>query len=150
MMAIREVGVGDSRLVYEALRELRLHLGSVEEVARQVDEVQRPEGYRLVGSFVAGEDSAAACAGFRVAHNTAWGFHMYVDDLSTRAVNRRQGHGGALVDWLLAEARRLGCQELHLDSGHHRHQAHRLYLGHGLRISAHHFRTELDDPPATK
>lgn len=47
----------------------------------------------------------------------AWGHHLYVDDLSTAPEGRRQGHAGALLDWLIEEGRRLGCSQLHLDSG---------------------------------
>jgi hypothetical protein len=49
------------------------------------------------------------------------------------------------MGWLLAEARRLGCDELHLDSGvgADRTDAHRLYLNQGMRISAHHFGIKL-------
>lgn len=146
-MAIRELGQGETGLAYEAMLELRPHLGTPEAMTRRIDELQRPEGFRLVAAFVDGEGAAAACAGFRVAHNTAWGHHLYVDDLSTRAANRRQGHAGALLDWLFAEARRLGCEQLHLDSGHHRHDAHRVYLNHGLQIGAHHFRADLKPEP---
>jgi hypothetical protein len=45
------------------------------------------------------------------------------------------------MDWLDQEAARLGCEGLHLDSGvaADRAPAHRLYMRHKLRISAHHF-----------
>lgn len=43
------------------------------------------------------------------------------------------------MDWLLAEAKRRGCAELHLDSGAHRFSAHRLYHSRRLEISSHHF-----------
>ena len=44
-----------------------------------------------------------------------------------------------------AEARRSGCEGLHLDSGvgADRAPAHRLYVRHELRISAHHFERDL-------
>jgi GNAT superfamily N-acetyltransferase len=70
-----------------------------------------------------------------------WGHHLYVDDLSTAPQGRRQGHAGALLDWLIEEGRRLGCGQLHLDSGvgPERFDAHRLYHNHGLAIYSHHF-----------
>ena len=54
---------------------------------------------------------------------------------------RRRGHGAALLAWLAEEAARLGCDQLHLDSGVglDRADARRLYLNAGLVISAHHF-----------
>ncbi|MGI8609441.1 MAG: GNAT family N-acetyltransferase [Candidatus Dormibacteria bacterium] len=146
-MVIRELGPGEAGLAYAAMLELRPDIGTREEMVRRIDDLQRPEGFRLVASFSEGDDTAAAaCAGFRVGHNTAWGHHVYIDDLSTRATARQQGHAGALLDWLFTEARRLGCEQLHLDSGHHRHDAHRVYLAHGMQISAHHFRADLEAP----
>jgi GNAT superfamily N-acetyltransferase len=112
-----------------------------DEFVARVDELQRPEGYRLVAALVDGREQAVAAAGFRVAHSLAWGHHVYIDDLSTVSDARRQGHAGALLEWLVAEGRRLGCEQLHLDSGtgSERFDAHRLYLNHGLAIHAHHF-----------
>lgn len=54
---------------------------------------------------------------------------------------RRQGFAGALLDWLLEEAKRLGCEQFHLDSGLQveRQDAHRLYFNKHMRISAYHF-----------
>ena len=135
----RELHAGETAAAYAAMSELRPHVGSRAEFVRRVDVEQRADGYRLVGAFEEGEEDAVAAAGFRLGRNLAWGRHVYVDDLVTREAFRGRGHGGALMRWLLDEARRLGCEQLHLDSGVHRHDAHRLYLNAGLVISAHHF-----------
>jgi GNAT superfamily N-acetyltransferase len=144
-MTVRELTPAETGLAYLAMLELRPQIGSEAEFTTRVNEVQRREGYRLAGCFVDGEEQAAAAAGFREAHFLAWGHALYVDDLSTRAAFRRRGLSGALMDWLLAEARRLGCGQLHLDSGvgRDREEAHRLYLNKRLRISAHHFQVDL-------
>jgi GNAT superfamily N-acetyltransferase len=122
------------------MRALRPHYTGEREFVRRVDEVQRPDGYRLVGVF---EDDGrcTAVAGFRVIRNLAWGDCLYVDDLSTLADARRRGHGRALLEWCLDEAERLGCDQLHLDSGvgPEREAAHRLYFNTGLRITSYHF-----------
>ena len=128
------------------MRALRTTLAGEADFVRLVDEVQRPQGYRLVGSFDQHDGSpAAAVAGFRGGHSLAWGRFLYVDDLSTSPDARRRGHAGLLMDWLLEEAGRLGCDSLHLDSGVglERADAHRLYLNHGLRIVSHHFAREV-------
>jgi hypothetical protein len=51
------------------------------------------------------------------------------------------------MDWLGEEAQRLGCDQLHLDSGVgiDRADAHRLYLNSGLVIAAHHFARQVAD-----
>lgn len=79
-------------------------------------------------------------AGFRTGHGLAWGHYLYVDDLSTLSEARRRGYGRLLLDWLVEEAGRCGCGQLHLDSGVglDRADAHRLYLNAGLVIAAHH------------
>ena len=138
---IRELSPEETGLAFDAMRALRIAQGEESAFVERVNGLQRPEGYRLLAAFEEGEGDAAAVAGFRVGHNLAWGRYLYVDDLSTREDARRRGHGRALLDWLLEEARRLGCDELHLDSGVglDRADAHRLYLNSGLVISAHHF-----------
>jgi GNAT superfamily N-acetyltransferase len=142
-MEVRELREGETGLAYQAMAELRSDLESEADFVKQVDEVQRPEGYRLAGSFEPESEEAASVAGFRLAHSLAWGRHVYVDDLVTRESRRGRGHGDALMRWLVDEAVRLGCGQLHLDSGVQRFDAHRFYLAHGLVISAHHFAIEI-------
>src|SRR5205085_12434921 len=71
--------------------------------AQRVDRVLRGEGYRPIGAFLPGQAQAAAVAGFRVGHSLACGRYLYVDDLCVIPAARRQGHGGALLQWLLEE-----------------------------------------------
>jgi GNAT superfamily N-acetyltransferase len=137
---VRELGLDETSLAFEAMRALRTGLTDEKAFSMRV-EGARAEGYRLIGSFEEGDDRAIAVAGFRTGHNLAWGFYLYVDDLSTLPEARRRGHAGALMRWLFNEARRLGCDSLHLDSGvgTDRTEAHRLYFNHGLHITSHHF-----------
>lgn len=123
------------------MRELRPELGSEHDFVRQVDQRQRPGGYRLIGSVPDDTTPALAVAGFRIGDNLAWGHHLYIDDLSTLPAARQQGHAGALLAWLHAEAERFACRAIHLDSGvgMNRASAHRLYFNSGYRISSHHF-----------
>jgi hypothetical protein len=48
-----------------------------------------------------------------------------------------------LLSWLADEAKRQGCDSLHLDSavGPERLDAHRLYFAAGMRIASYHFVT---------
>lgn len=143
---VREVLAGETAVAAAALLALRPHLGDVAAVVERVD-AQRADGYRVVASFEPGEPEAAAAAGFRVGENLAWGRHLYVDDLSTLPDRRGGGHGAALMLWLEAEARRAGCDELHLDSGvgPEREAAHRLYFRHRMRIASYHFLRKLGE-----
>jgi GNAT superfamily N-acetyltransferase len=145
---IRELPVGQTHLAHQAMRALRTAYESEPEFVKQVDDVLRPAGYRLVGAFVSNQEQAVAAAGFRVGDSLAWGHYLYVDDLSTAPDARRQGHAAALLDWLVQEGRKLGCGQLHLDSGTgpERFDAHRLYHNHRLAIYSHHFARELEAP----
>lgn len=136
-------------MALEAIQALRTHYADQAEFVRRVDEVQRPEGYRLAGAFE--RERCLAAAGFRELHTLAWGHVIYVDDLSTHPDGRRRGLGRALLEWCAEEAQRLGCDELHLDSGveANRLDAHRLYLNTGMRITSFHFAQPLGAPAAT-
>jgi GNAT superfamily N-acetyltransferase len=138
---ICELPEGETHRAHEAMGALRKTSASKLEFAAHIDGVLRPAGYRLVGAVVSGREQAVAVAGFRIGDSLAWGHYLYVDDLSTAPAARREGHGGALLDWLLDEGRRLGCTQLQLDSGtgRERFDAHRLYHKHGLAIHSHHF-----------
>jgi GNAT superfamily N-acetyltransferase len=122
------------------LQELRPHLKAddfVERIRRQQD----LHGYELI--FIEEHGEPVALAGFRVAEFLAWGRVFYVDDLVTGSAARGQGHGSRLMAWLLEEARRRECDELHLDSGLQRFSAHRLYHSRRLEITCHHFAIRL-------
>jgi GNAT superfamily N-acetyltransferase len=95
------------------------------------------------GWWVAADDGtdAVAIAGFRLSTSLSRGRHVYIDDLSTVPCARRRGFASELLRWIHIEAKRLGCDQVHLDSGvgPGRLAAHRLYLNSGYVISAHHF-----------
>jgi GNAT superfamily N-acetyltransferase len=142
---LREILPPDTRLAYPAMAALRPAYTDEAQFVERVDDVQRREGYRLVGVFEETTPHAVAVAGFRVGHMLAWGRYLYVDDLSTLPEARRQGHGRRLLQWLTEEAQRLGCEQLHLDSGvgADRIDAHRLYFTTGLAINSYHFARRL-------
>jgi GNAT superfamily N-acetyltransferase len=117
------------------LLELRPHLTPADCRRRVLR--QMAAGYRL--ATLERDGQIEAVAGYRLLENLAWNRFLYVDDLVTRSASRDQGLGKRLLTWLLREARRLECAELHLDSGVQRHAAHGFYLRHRLHIVAHHF-----------
>lgn len=143
MTSTRPILPADSALALPVLRELRPTAPatiSTDTLAAHLASVET-EGYRLVGAFEAGWTEAVAVVGYRTFTMLAFGRVLYVDDLSTLPDARGRGHARALLTWLKAEAQRLGCESLHLDSGvgESRWTAHRLYLSHGLNITCHHF-----------
>lgn len=98
---------------------------------------QQKQSYEIVALRHAG--LVKSVAGFRLGEFLAWGKIVYIDDLSTLPGERGHGYASALLDWLREHAVSLGCDSVQLDSGHARHDAHRLYLNKGFRISSHHF-----------
>jgi GNAT superfamily N-acetyltransferase len=136
---LREIGPDETGLAFEAMSALRPHRNERRAFVERVNDVQRAQGYRLVGAFEG--ERVVAVAGFRLLENLVDGRVLYVDDLSTLPEARRRGHAAALLDWCEEEAKRLGCDELELDSavGVERMDAHRLYFNRGLRITAFHF-----------
>jgi GNAT superfamily N-acetyltransferase len=143
MTDVREILIGETWRAAGAMLELRPRWGDT--LADVIDSQLRPAGYRLVGAFENGAETAASVCGFRQATMLAWGRHIYVDDLSTVPAARGRGHADVLLTWVVDEARRLGCEAVHLDSGvgPDRAAAHRLYMRHHMRISSHHFQLEL-------
>jgi GNAT superfamily N-acetyltransferase len=145
MLALHEIPAGSTELAAEAILVLRPRWGTRAELVKFIDTHLRPVGYRLLGVFRDDAVCAVAVAGFREVMGLAWGRYLYVDDLSTLPAERGAGHADRLMIWLGDEARRLGCEGLHLDSGlaAERAPAHRLYMRHKMRISAHHFERNL-------
>jgi GNAT superfamily N-acetyltransferase len=139
-MPVREAQTDDDILAcFRVMAQLRPHLAAEEFVPRV--RRQTESGYRL--AFVEEAGRAVAVAGFRLIENLAWGRFLYVDDLVTDESERSRGRGEQLFEWLVAEAKRNGCGELHLDSGVQRFAAHRFYLRQRLDITCHHFAMKL-------
>ncbi|MFI6047034.1 GNAT family N-acetyltransferase [Nocardia sp. NPDC051321] len=147
MTEIREISADQTKLGAAALLELRPRWGTVDALVDFVDTDLRPRGYRLVGVFTEADDAAVSVLGFREASHSAWGHHLYVDDLITTPAARGHGHADLLMTWAKQEALRLNCEAVHLDSGvgPDRAPAHRLYMRHHLAITAHHFTVSADN-----
>jgi GNAT superfamily N-acetyltransferase len=95
------------------------------------------EGYLL--AFVEENGVAAAAIGFRYQQYLFNGKHFYIDDLVTLEEHRGKGFGSQLLDYVFALAKERGYTSVTLDSGHHRYNAHRLYLSKGFNMVGHHF-----------
>jgi GNAT superfamily N-acetyltransferase len=130
------------RSCHRVMRQLRPHLTEEQAFIEQVQR-QLAEGYHLVYRQDKGE--VRALAGFRFLEFLAWGKVLYIDDLITDAETRRSGHGGNLLKWVIEEGRKAKYDQIHLDSGPQRHDAHKLYLNHGFKIIGHHFALNFKD-----
>lgn len=124
---------------FNVFRHLRSHLDE----ARFIEQVreQTREGYRIV--YIERDGAIVAAAGYRVITFLAWGRILYIDDLITDPERKRAGLGSALLDWLLDQGKELNCNEVHLDTGYQRQDAHRLYLNKGFVLNCHHMTVKL-------
>jgi GNAT superfamily N-acetyltransferase len=103
-------------------------------------------GYRL--AFVQDTDGVVAVTGFRVGENVAWGRFLYVDDLVALPAHRSKGYGAKLLSWLKELAATEGCQQMHLDSGIQRKDAHRFYERESMTMASFHFVENVAPNPA--
>jgi len=103
---------------------------------------QQKQGYLL--AFLESEGDVCAVAGYRFLESLFSEKFLYVDDLVTRESSRSLGFGGDLLDWLIEQARVHGCENLELDSGVQRFDAHRFYFSKRMSISSYHFRIKIE------
>ena len=124
------------------MRELRPHISGDEFVERV--RLQQADGYMLACLF--DQNRPVGAAGFRIVTNLAWGRFLYVDDLVTVTTQRSKGYGAYLLKWLHDYACKEQCEQLHLDSGTERKDAHRFYDREGLDMTSYHYVTDLREP----
>jgi ribosomal protein S18 acetylase RimI-like enzyme len=129
----------DISACYAVMGQLRPQIPADQFVARVRSQME--DGYQLLAAIAHGR--VAAVAGFRISQNLAWGRFLYVDDLVTDSAQRSKGYGEVLMRWLIERAKADRLDELHLDSGVQRFDAHRFYLAQRMKISSHHFVIEL-------
>jgi len=85
-----------------------------------------------------GED-VVGVAVYRIYENTFQGRQLYVDDLVTDESRRSTGVGRALLSYLEKKARDGNLENLALDSGTQRQQAHKFYFREGMVVTSFHF-----------
>jgi GNAT superfamily N-acetyltransferase len=130
---------GEIDRCFPVMSQLRPLLVAGEFFARV--QAQQTEGYQL--AFLEYQKAIVSVAGFRLQNMLSSGKTLYVDDLVTDAAARSQGHGEAMLQWLIALAREADCDTFSLDSGTHRQDAHAFYLRERLRITSFHFSLSL-------
>lgn len=124
---------------FDVMQALRPHL-TVESFLELTNKM-KDENYTLL--FVEEKDKGISACGFRYLTSLFDGRYIYIDDLSTLPEARGKGYAGALFDFVVEKAKSEDLKAVHLDSGHQRFDAHRLYLNKGMKIVYHHFRLEL-------
>ena len=114
---------------------LRPHLDEETFVAQALRQMEK--GYIITA--ILEDDLVVSGAGYRFGEALAWGKFIYIDDLVTHPDARGKGYGGQLLNHVKSLAIESNLDAVHLDSGHTRFDAHRVYLNHGYKITSHHF-----------
>jgi predicted GNAT superfamily acetyltransferase len=117
------------------LRELRPDL--LPETFLSTIQRMQNNGYHLV--MLESNHQVVAVAGYRFSEHLARGKFLYIDDLVTAAAERRNGYGQKLFEWLVKMAEAADCQEVHLDSGVQRSEAHLFYEEQKMIFSSRHY-----------
>jgi GNAT superfamily N-acetyltransferase len=120
---------------FAVLSELRPQL-SADTFVDTIRHLERTTSFAL--AYLA-DDGVKAVAGYRISEWLHAGRYLEIEDLVAASGARSKGYGGALFDWLVAQASQAGCRQLRLLSGVKRHDAHRFYLRKGMAIEAHYF-----------
>ena len=139
-MEIKEVNTEEDLIqCFEVMKELRPHhnMDSFITTAEQM----KTEGYHLL--YIEDEGKAVCTAGFRFTTTLYDGLIIDFDDFVTVANGRNKGYAGILFDHLVTIAKERSIKTIHLNSAHHRYDAHRFYLNKKMKIIAHHFRIEV-------
>ena len=130
----------DLRQCLPALLVLRPHLDETTMLV-MLHEQRATEQYQVAFVDAGDGNPAPAVITYRRMTLLFSGKTIYIDDLTTLPDGRGKGYAGALLDFVIEQAREMGCQTVSLDSGHgaNRTDAHRLYLNKRFMISSHHF-----------
>jgi GNAT superfamily N-acetyltransferase len=119
---------------------LRPHLINKNDFITKVQR-QLKEGFLLY--YIEENQKVVSSIGFRFFENLAEGKIMYIDDLITLPEKRGNGYGKYLLNFAKEYAIKNNCKKIHLDSGYHRYDAHKLYLKFGFKLYCHHFSLNL-------
>jgi len=139
-MKIREaVTEEDFTICFEVIKELRPH-HNMESFLSTIDQM-KSEGYHLL--YIEEEGKAVCTAGFRYTTTLYDGLIIDFDDLVTSAAAQKNGYAGSMFNHLVSLAKERSIKTIHLNSAHHRYDAHRFYLNKKMKIIAHHFRMEV-------
>ncbi len=145
--SLREISDTETSVAFAALSVLRPMLTDVNRFVEQVNNLQRAQGYRLLGIFEEGKNNAVAVCGFREETNLVSGRHIHIDEVVTIPQSRGRGYAARLLAEVHRIATEAGIGQIHIDSnvGSERAQAHRVYFQHGFQITAHHFVCNTED-----
>lgn len=138
---IRPIDSTQVSTAFAALSVLRPTITDVGRFIEQMHDLQKNQGYRLLGVFEEGKTNAVAVCGFRMAHNFSYGRYLDLEDIITVPQARNRGYASRLLEEVgkIAKEEGVAMINTHLRVGGDRTAAHRLYYQHGFEITSHYF-----------
>ncbi|MCD6035176.1 MAG: acetyltransferase, family [Rickettsiales bacterium] len=98
-------------------------------------------GYQCIAAFEGAK--LVATVGFWIGVRFYCGKYMYINNFVVDKAQRGKGTGSQVMQWLEAEAKRLNCKAVVLDSYVTNSAAHKFYFGKGYVISNFHFKKDI-------
>jgi len=127
--------------VFPVLRELRSDPD--DDRFRSLYEEMAADGYELFAYYDDGEP--VSVAGVTLRTNFYLGRYAFVCDLVTTANRRSEGFGRRLLEHVHEWARERGCDNVELESGLWRDEAHDFYTEMGYEKYCYSFKYDLDE-----
>lgn len=132
-MQIRELDLKELDIAYEIVSQLRTKL-SYKEFEDLIYEMCHME-YKMIGIFE--NNKLITYAGVAVQTNLYDKRHLYIFDLVTDFVLRKQGYGKMMLDYLVDFSKVAMCENIVLSSGIQRDEAHKFYKDYGFNKKSH-------------
>lgn len=140
ILLIRELALSELPQILPLIEKHNARIAP--DILRQRLEEMIPKGYHCIAAT--DEDGTiVGVAGYWLITRFYSGLYMDVDNVVVEESQRSGGIGAAMMDWLEAYARTLGCLSVMLDSYVTFARAHKFYFRRGYEILGYHFRREL-------
>lgn len=138
---LREICPDETASAFAALSVLRPTLNDINRFTEQVNQIQRVQGYRLLGIFEAEKTNAVSVCGFSERTDLLSGRYIFIEDLVTVPQSRRLGYASQLLDKVRQIAETEGIMQIHVDChvGSERTVAHHFYFQQNFEIQSYHF-----------
>ena len=94
-------------------------------------------GYRMAGAFAA--KKCVGISGFWISTKIYSGKYVELDNVVIDKNYRSQGIGKQLCDWIVVEAKKLGCTTAMLDAYSENSSGHKFYFREGYILRGFHF-----------
>lgn len=143
--ALRELTPEEDTTAFPALHCLYTHIRGIGQF-QELIQIQRTEGYRLLGIFEEDKQNATTICGFRIQTTLLAGKHLNIEDLSSYHQPIDDTHIHTILSELKKIAHQEHCTSIHANSSvttDSSNNLHHLYLKQGFTLNSHQFTYQL-------